>query len=70
VCSKTGRDGNGRSATTVLPPIVTGVFLFRAGKVELMITGFLLTGIIATGLGLMGWRGKIGRGIGRYPAGP
>jgi hypothetical protein len=50
--------------------MVTGVFLFRAGKVELMITGLLLTGIIATGLGLMGWRGKIGRGIGRYPAGP
>jgi hypothetical protein len=49
--------------------MVTGVFLFRAGKVELTITGVLLTGIIATGLGLMGCRGKIGRGIGRYPGG-
>jgi hypothetical protein len=44
--------------------MVTGVFLFRAGKVEPTITGLLLTGMIATGLGLMGWRGKIGRGIG------
>jgi hypothetical protein len=50
--------------------MVTGVFLFRAGKVELTITGVLLTGIIATGLGLTGWRGRIGRGIGRYPTGP
>ena len=60
----TGRDGIGRSGTTVVPPMDTGVFLFRAGKVELMITGVLLTGMIATGLGFMGWRGKIGRGIG------
>jgi hypothetical protein len=64
VCAKTGLDGIGRSGTTVLPPMVTGVFLFRAGKVEPTITGLLLTGMIATGLGLMGWRGKIGRGIG------
>jgi hypothetical protein len=50
--------------------MVTGVFLFRAGKVELTITGLLLMGIIATGLGFIGCRGRIGRGIGLYPAGP
>jgi hypothetical protein len=43
----------------------TGVFLLRAGRVEPWITGLLLTGMIETGLGSMGWRGKIGRGIGR-----
>jgi len=44
--------------------MVTGVLLFRAWNVVLTITGLLLTGINATGLGLIGCRGKIGRGIG------
>jgi hypothetical protein len=53
----------GRSATTVLPPIVTGEFLFRDGSGEPPITGLRFTASNATGLPLIGRRGKIGRGI-------
>jgi hypothetical protein len=44
--------------------MVTGVFLSRTGGVKCRFGPVRFTEIIVTGLPLMGWRGKIGRGIG------
>jgi hypothetical protein len=49
-CEYAGREGSGRIATTVLPAIVTCVFLSRAGKAVFANAVCLLTGI--TGIGL------------------
>ena len=62
-CSAMGRVGMGRIAITVLPPMVTGSLRLRDGSPGPLICGLRLTATSATGLPLMGRRGRIGRGM-------
>ena len=64
-CEYTGREGSGCSACTVLPAIITGVFVFRAGKAVFTSAVCRLTAMTGAGWLPIGLRGGTGLGIGR-----